>query len=264
MNDYYKKYLKYKIKYIQLKKLIGGYIYNGSENRLFELIYPKDETRTDTLLKVYFMENLSEATEELSKLSANIRLDMGDVLDILPDDYSIFDGEKRENNKICSLSWVGIKSTGKPPEEGSSASDRVDTIFKTRESIKKRILSGQIDFGIILFERGDKNEKSFLTTIKPGSKAWLNKNLNNFKATDSGKKAFFIDDSIDHIVSLTEIMVDVPVSEQVIGILKDTKLDIYKKHKIGPKDKAAIARNSEVLEREIKESFLNTIYEYSN
>jgi hypothetical protein len=261
MSNYYEKYLKYKIKYMNLKQLIGGYVYNGSENRLFELIYLKDESRKETVLKIYFMENLGEAIDELSKFSANVRLDMADVLDILPTDHQIFTDDKRANNKICSISWIGIKSTGKAPEEKSTDSDKIDIIYKTRESIKKRILSGQIDFGIICFERG---VKGTTTTVKSGSKAWLNKILKNYKPTSSSKQAFFIDDSSDHIESLNEIMVDVSEYEKVIGILKDTKLEIYKKHKIGPKDKVSIAKKSEILERETKKSLLSTIYEYSN
>jgi hypothetical protein len=191
---------------------------------------------------------------------------MADVLDILPTDYEIFKGEKRENNRLCSISWIGTRSTGKAPESDAVDLDRVDTIYKTRESMKKRILSCQIDFGIILFERGEKSGKDYLTTKEVGSKAWTNKTIKNYKPSSTSKNAFFIDDSNDHIESLKEIMVDVPETEKVIGIIKDTRLEIYTKYKVNPKDLKAIERKKKTvdLEAEIKESFLAKIYEFSN
>jgi hypothetical protein len=252
LDTYRCKYLKYKNKYLNLKNQFGGHVYVDSEKRFIELI-TLNSAGTDTNLKIYFNNDadIAEATSTLSTMNANVRLDMADVLDVLSENEPIFATDKRALNKICSISWVGIKSTG-----GIG-----DILHKTRETMQKRILSGQIDFGVIVFERGP---KGLTPTVAPGSKAWVNKTIPNFKPNESGKNAFFIDDSEDHVNSVNLIMTDVSEENKVKAIQKDVKKEVFSELRIGEKDKKAQERNSLRIATDTRAKLLTEIYKHAN
>ena len=99
--------------------------------------------------------------------------DLHKVLDLLDDTYRI---ERNENTSIIVCSYVG----------------RTSKLVKTaREQIEKRVASGQVDWGVLVFCRG-KNEKRD-TFYEPGSKAWF---------CDLVNADYFFDDADDHIKSV--------------------------------------------------------------
>jgi hypothetical protein len=132
---------------------------------------------------IFKEDNVEEAENLLNKLRMDIRLDLHGVLDLIDIDKSLINIKKyREEYIIGAISYVGRMS---------------NTRNKAREEIKDRINSGQIDYGILIFKRGKrkKNKKNYF--IKPGSKAWVNKNLLYF----SNISTIYIDDGYDHIES---------------------------------------------------------------
>jgi hypothetical protein len=142
------------------------------ENHIIEII-----RNTRKPYKIFDKED--EAIKYLEQLTANIRLDYHGVLDIIPPDIPLLT-ENRELNSICAISFVGRTSP---------------TRTDVRNDLMLRIKNNQIDFGILIFNRGNTKNKNIFTSI--GSKAWVNKHI----SCHSPKKCLFLDDSNDHIRS---------------------------------------------------------------
>jgi hypothetical protein len=144
---------------------------SGGEKELIELI-----TKDGSSL----INDEATAILRLNTLPANIRLDLHGVLDIIPDNKVI---KKNATDIICVISFVGRKG------------GRRDM---ARREIKERIAKKQIDYGVLIFNRGSGDKIDTFTD--PGSKAWVNKHIL------CAEKCIFIDDSIDHIKSTISLI----------------------------------------------------------
>ena len=150
--------------------------------------------------EIFFSDETS-AANYLAKYTASIRLDLHGVLDILPKEMPLC--KNRTNHTIVCISYVGE-----------------NTQECAKKEIQARIESGQIDFGILVFQRGYGKEKN--TFIDVGSKAWVNKQL------ACSDRCIFIDDSTDHLRSTMHLMKEDPITcvlcntgipEQLLSIL---------------------------------------------
>lgn len=95
----------------------------------------------------------------------------------------------RHKYKICALSFVGRNN--KPGSIRESA--RIDLL--------NRLKSGQIDIGILVFERGNSKNRNIFTNYC--SKAWVNYNI---YLGNINKNRLFVDDGEDHILSTKHIL----------------------------------------------------------
>lgn len=116
--------------------------------------------------------NIEIILESLSELYAEIVLDLHGVLD------TVSPQKKLSLGNIACCSFVGRHSK---------------TRKLARHEIINRIVTKQILWGVLVFKRKEK-KKSPYTVI--GSKAWFCKTIN---------AQFFVDDSLDHIVSVRSI-----------------------------------------------------------
>lgn len=120
-----------------------------------------------------------EAEQVLANLTANVRLDLHNVLDTVAEDYQL----PYDKEECCCISFVGQTSS---------------TRVQAKYEMIRRIESGQIKFGALVFARGNRRRPQEASTFtKIGSKAWFNMHV---KATSS--TPIFIDDSEDHIDSV--------------------------------------------------------------
>lgn len=149
-----------------------------SENDIVEIILGKDHQ---------ILTNVSKAEKELSKLTADIRLDLHGVTDIIDPKRKLLSDDIRKEHTICVISYVGKYS---------------DTRLLARNTIKERIKTGQVDFGILVFKRGKRKSKSRFRYHKPGSKAWVNNLIK------SSKPILFVDDSSDHVESVRSMKIE--------------------------------------------------------
>jgi len=184
-NLYYQKYMKYKNKYLSLKRIqLGGRRNNDQENDLIEIIYnsksgikteiikKNNKNKTDLFLR---KNNLFKKPQEIFHV-----LDLHNVLDLLDHKHKI---KRSENNKIICCSYVGKYS-------------KMRTF--ARSEVISRINSKQIDWGVLVFKRGrDSNNENPNNYHKSGSKAWF---CNLVKAD------YFFDDSNDHINSVKSML----------------------------------------------------------
>jgi hypothetical protein len=158
---------------------------------------------------ILFIENdIDKAEKFLNNLRMDIRLDLHGVLDLLENNKNIINIENdRKNYIIGAISYVGRLS---------------NTRNKARQDIQNRIISGQINYGILIFKRGKrkKNKKNYF--INPGSKAWVNKNLLYFPNIIT----LYIDDGTDHIES-TKFLLNLDNKYKLIKIFlfKNKKSD---------------------------------------
>ena len=176
--NFKRKYLKYKYKYLNLKKQYGGYDKNNYE--LIEIFYnDKSKINNKILSTTNDTKNFFKKYNLLKKNDINLVFDLHNVLDLLPQDYKI---NRKPNTKIICCSYVGRKGHLRE---------------KAKNEIIERIKTKQIDWGVLVFKRGKKhkNEDPF-TYHKPGSKAWF---CNLVKAS------YFFDDSLDHIRSVKSL-----------------------------------------------------------
>ncbi len=116
----------------------------------------------------------ADAISHLHQVPASIRLDLHGVLDILPSNIPLI--TNRNEHTIACISFVGPK-----------------TREEAMQDIRERILSGQIDFGVLVFQRGRGKDK--FTYVEEGSKAWVNYHI------PCPTSCLFVDDSTDHLRS---------------------------------------------------------------
>ena len=191
-SNYYKKYIKYKKKYLELKTInqIGG---NLSSKEVIEIIYKgkhfklNSTKETIDFLKKY---KLFKSPNETFYV-----FDLHNVLDLLDQKYQI---KRTSDKKVICCSYVGRYS----PLRNTA-----------RSEIEERIRSGQIDWGVLVFRRGKerRNENPFLYH-KEGSKSWF---CNLIKGD------YFFDDSKDHVESVKSTP---NLNIKVIQILNRKKL----------------------------------------
>jgi hypothetical protein len=111
-----------------------------------------------------------EAISYLASHPAVLRLDLHGVLDCLLPTIPI------ANIPIVCISFVGP-----------------NTHIVAKEDIQRRIQTGQITYGVLVFKRGrGKDAKQF---VEAGGKAWVNRHIPPMEPT------LFVDDSKDHIRS---------------------------------------------------------------
>jgi hypothetical protein len=133
----------------------------------------------------------------------SIILDLHNVIDMYDINDKFLDDDIREKYKICALSYVG----------------RNKMRDSAREELKRRIDIGQIDMGIMIFERGYNKVKDIFVSY--GSKAWTIKYLHTAKY----KRQLFVDDGLDHINSVTNML----------SLLSAKKINLSVKHIVDPK-----------------------------
>ena len=138
----------------------------------------------------------------------NVVFDLHNVLDLLDDTYKI---ERDENTSIIVCSYVGRTSK---------------LVITAREQIKKRVASGQVDWGVLVFCRGKKNKKDTDTFHKPGSKAWF---------CDLVNADYFFDDADDHIKSVKSFFLQ---KNKIIIVKHMKKTGSNKKIKITSKKRS--------------------------
>jgi len=130
--------------------------------------------------RIFTKENMNEFANHVNK-EIQVRLDYNGVLDTLPRDEHL-----KNPQNICCISFVG-----------STTNTRV----MTREDIIKR-LGHQINFGVLVFLRGNSKNKNRFHTI--GGKA----HVNSVIPIGLNKKAIFIDDSEDHCLSVSNLNIE--------------------------------------------------------
>jgi hypothetical protein len=116
------------------------------------------------------------AERYLGTLKADIRLDLHNVLDVLPRDLQI--------SSSCCISFVGPKM-----------------YEEAKREIQARIGTGQILFAVMVFKRGVGKHR--FTFTEPGSKAWVNRCLSS---SSSFSPPLFVDDATDHLRSTAHLM----------------------------------------------------------
>lgn len=128
---------------------------------------------------VLVFDNVDALKKTLKKLdfvkNVPLRLDLHDVLDTTEPD------EMLSKSRICGISYVGRRSKL-----------RIDA----QNEFKDRISKNQILFGVLVFKRGKDKHTPFMDV---GSKAWFNILL------DNSCDPLFIDDSLDHVVSVNSV-----------------------------------------------------------
>jgi hypothetical protein len=158
---------------------------------------------------ILFIENdIDKAEKFLNNLRMDIRLDLHGVLDLLENNKNIINIESdRKNYIIGAISYVGRLS---------------NTRNKARQDIQNRIISGQINYGILIFKRGKRKKNKKIYFIDPGSKAWVNKNLLYFPNIIT----LYIDDGADHTES-TKFLLNLDNKYKLIKIFlfKNKKSD---------------------------------------
>ena len=153
-----------------------------SSNDLMEIIYKRNDEAIHKIFK-----NQINAEKILNKYTANIRLDLHGVTDLLNFDEQLIPDDLRETNKITIISYVGKYS---------------DNRLGARKEVKERIKTGQIDFGVLVFRRGRRRDPSRNMFHESGSKAWANQFIN------TNGPAVFIDDGEDHYESVKSMNID--------------------------------------------------------
>ena len=148
---------------------------------ILEVAY-RDEESGEIKSVLFKKDKPLEAEELLQKLKADVVFDMHNVLDILPHDEILFDS--KYNKRLVCCSYVGAESYG--------------LRTRTLADIKRRIESGQIHWGALVFRREHGNGEYH----KRGSKAWL--------CRQTGAQ-HFIDDGIDHIESVESLNTGIKV-----------------------------------------------------
>lgn len=130
--------------------------------------------------QIFPYDSLEEAERVLKTLSASLRLDLHGVLDCIEHNKTL---QTTSKHTICVISFVGVNS---------------ETRRLARKEIQTRIQTGQISFGILVFNRGSEKKSDRNTYSKPGSKAWVNSLLQ----LPIDIPGIFIDDSEDHVLSV--------------------------------------------------------------
>jgi hypothetical protein len=132
-------------------------------------------------------------------------MDLHGVLDILPNDVQLV--KDRTKNRIACISFVGE-----------------NTRDEASKDIQERILTGQIDFGVLVFNRGKGKDR--FTFTEEGSKAWVNAHI------PCEVPCLFIDDSTDHLRSTKHLIPDMTctlfntdIQKQLLTILTKWEKD---------------------------------------
>ncbi len=163
---------------------------------IVEIIYQNSEN--NVVCKIYSNTDLNNANLHLLSLNkVDIVLDLHGVLDTVDQDKVL-----SHNNSIVCCSFVGKHSKNRK---------------SARKEISERILSGQIMWGILVFQRKRNRKNVFQKCYKDGSKAWFCKLV---------KAKYFLDDSIDHVESVETIENSVTKAYHV----KDNLMEILSKH----------------------------------
>jgi hypothetical protein len=146
--------------------------------------------------------NPDEAKLYLSEHPANIRIDLHGVLDVIPKDVPLV--ANRKVHKIVCISFVGE-----------------NTRDEAVRDIQERVLVGQIDYGVLVFNRGKGKDR--FTFTEEGSKAWVNKHI----PSSIIYPCIFIDDSTDHLRSTKHLLPEMEctlfnsgIPTQLLAILK--------------------------------------------
>lgn len=160
--------------------------YQTSGKTRIPIVYCKEcrSKRQDDILEYVTVNNfqiftekqLADAEKFLKKQKANVRLDLHKTLN------TISVNTKLPTDSTCCVSYVGCLTA-----------TRVDA----REEIMERIQKGQIQFGVLVFKRGNPKNENRNSFTEIGSKAWFNSLVRS-----DVDIPLFIDDSEDHVLSV--------------------------------------------------------------
>jgi hypothetical protein len=161
--------------------------FEGSRKLYVDLAYCKPcrkkhskdilELVTAESFQIFNSSQVDDAESALSKLEADFRLDLHKTLDTIPEDTKL-------PGPSCCVSYVG-QLTG--------------TRISAREEIQRRIKTGQLLFGALVFARGSRKNPEACNTFKDvGSKAWFNLLVKS-------DNPLFVDDSDDHVLSVESV-----------------------------------------------------------
>lgn len=150
-------------------------------NDIIEIIYMKDGNLN---VDRYSMSNIDKAEEFIKNRSAMIRIDLHNVLDLIDDHTKNI---VSDSSKMVGCSYVG-----------TTTKTRLDA----HNEFKKRILSGQLGWGVLVFKRGKHGNPNANSYHEIGSKAWFNRIL------PFEDNAIFLDDSDDHVKSVHSLGID--------------------------------------------------------
>lgn len=147
-------------------------------NDLIEVIHMKDG---ELVVDRYQSWSVAEAEEFLKSRSAIVRIDLHNVLDLIDDHTKKI---VSDSSKMAGCSYVG-----------TTTRTRADA----HDDFKRRILSGQLGWGVLVFKRGKHGKPDAHSFQEVGSKAWFNRNV------QFDERAIFLDDSDDHVDSVESL-----------------------------------------------------------
>lgn len=128
----------------------------------------------------YQQHQQAEAETKMSQNPAQFRLDLHKTLDTCAPETVLPD-------HTCCISYVGSLT---------------QTRINARTDIQDRVRSGQLKYGVLVFKRGSDSDPVAANRYQEvGSKAWFNKHTPGIE----GKSSVFVDDSMDHILSVRSV-----------------------------------------------------------
>lgn len=171
---------------------------------------PSEQPDTGRKTIIFKKDQQQEAEEWLSTKIAILRLDLEGVCSLL--DHQVKIVEDLKETPVCIISYVGRGT---------------DTRLGAREDVIKRVQSGQVSFGLLLFERGreqDPNHERFADKFHlPGSKAWANRFIGILGSSQGLGlvQGLFVDDSLDHIRSVESLEDQIIICKHHTGDSED-------------------------------------------
>ena len=143
-----------------------------------------------------YQEHEQNAAEELLSLHpSQFRLDLHKTLDTV-------DPKEILPPHTCCVSYVGSLT---------------QTRINARVDIQNRIHTGQLEFGVLVFKRGSHKDPEEANRFQQiGSKAWFNRCVPGVK----GRVSVFIDDSLDHVLSVQSVGIQSQIIIERKNLLK--------------------------------------------
>ena len=163
-------------KYLKFKCCEG--CHQRHKDDLIEIIFRQEDDQIGC--RLFNLEEITLAENTLNAVGkVDIVTDLHGVLDTI-DPLTLLPFKKDWSVVACS--YVG-KFSGMR--------------LRAKDMIRSRIKNNQIKWGVLVFNRGSRNNlKTYHTFTKPGSKAWF---VNQVRPT------LFFDDGVDHINSVSSL-----------------------------------------------------------
>jgi hypothetical protein len=171
--EYLDKYIKYKTKYITLKNQIN--MHGGSrEEKTYIDFITKSSNKTIRINTTNENDIVNLFKKHFNNVNTLICLDFHGVTDLYDDNEKI-----PSDLSKCVISYIGGNPT---------------TVLNTTNTIKQRLLSGDIILGIIVYNKND--------MPSCGTKGWIISKIIN---THENIKIHFIDDSKKNIQCIENV-----------------------------------------------------------